>query len=405
MKAFNDYLIVKVSAELETFAGLMKDENGNEIRLILNPNFRPTHNSKISARVISVPLHLTGKNSPLYEIGPGYPKPSSYRGATHINSILNNTPKKYRAKTIIPYRCGLYEPNMQTNKGLKVEVQPNDEVYFHYNMLLNEHNYLFRDTDGFLVYKIPYTSVFCRVRNRKITMLNSFVLVSEAPDEDVVEVEVDGRSIKGKLEDKLLVPGDRPLYLSGILRHIGEGIGPDRRDIKPDTHVMFRPSSEFVNMIEGEAFYVMRQWDIIASWFPDEEIERMKEDPRFNEIFGRNHWIHPEGDYVMVRPNNIDTGGDVVAFDQNNPDQGFTQGTIFVPGESIKDNRKGKIFSYGVGKVIDSGNLCIDGKEIYYEKGSHYVYVEDYDLAFVRTGDIYGEYLRSPEADMEIAQR
>lgn len=391
MKAFNDYVIVKVDSELETFAGLIKDENGNEIRLILNPNFRPTHNAKICARVISVPKHLTGKNSPLYEIGPGYPKPSSYRGATHILNVLKNIPRKYRAKTVIPYRCGMYEPKMQTHKGLKIDVQPNDTVYFHYNMLLNEHNYLFRDpSDGFLVYKIPYTSLFCRVRNRKITMLNSFVLVSEVPDEDVVEVEVDGKAIKGKLEDKLLVPGDQPVYLSGILRHIGEGIGPYTRDIKPGTHIVFRPSSEFVNMIEDEAFYVMRQWDIIASWFPDEEIERMKEDPVFSEIFGRNHWIHPEGDYVMVRPNKIDPGG-VIAYDPSNPGQFSAPGEIFVPAESLRDNRKGKIFSYGVGKVVDSGNLCVDGKEIFYEKGSHYVYIDDYDLAFVRADNIYGE--------------
>lgn len=394
MEVYSDFVLVKVDSELETFAGMIKDDKGNEIKLILNPNFRPTHHSKISARVISSPRRLSGKDNPLYEIYPGSPRPLSYRGHDYIKSVMDDIPIRYQKNHVVPYQCGMFRPKMQTHADVQVDIEPGDTVYFHYNTLLNEQNYLYRDMrDGMLVYRVPYGSIYCRVRKQKITMLNAFVLVSEIYDDEVVDIEVDGRTVKGKMHGNLVASiGERPKYLSGILRHIGEGIGPDRRDIPVGTHVVFRPSSEFVNMIEGEAFYVMRHWDIVASWIPDSEIDELRHKPGF-EMFERNFWIRPEGDYVMVRPNPIKMGKNTRIFDPKAIIQKFKQGEIFLLPGTVKDNKKRKVFSYGVGKVIDSGVLCdINNKEVYYEKGPHYVYIEEYDLGFVRAGDVFGEH-------------
>lgn len=396
MKVVNDYVMVKVASELNTFAGLIHDEHGNEVQLVLNPNFKPTHHSRICAEVVAVPEYLTGKDNPLYELDPGLPRPLSYRGHEYIHGIMKNIPLKYQKNHRVPYNCGLFTPRFQTHQGLKVEVEPGDKVYFHYNSLLNEENYMYRDADGMLVYKILYSNLFCVIKNHEIKMLNGFILVQEIYDEDVQDIDIgNGVTIKGKMRNNLVMStGDKPLYLSGILRHIGEPIGPCRRDTKPGMMVMFRPSSEFINMIENEAYYVMRQWDIMASWIPDEEVARYKEaNPRLAEMMDKFDWICPEGDYIMVEPENIATKQKTKIYDPSAATQDFKPGEIFVLADSVKDNKKKKIYSFGVGKVISVGNLCpvdITNKRIMYGKGSYYVYVEEYGVAFIKAGDVFG---------------
>jgi co-chaperonin GroES (HSP10) len=401
MNIISDYVIVKVDSELNTFAGLIKDDKGNEIELVLNPNFRPTHHSKICAVVASVPSYLTGKDNPLYEIYQGAPRPTTYRGHDYVKSVMDSIPKKYQKKQKIPYQCGGYAPMMQTIAGMPVEVRVGDKVYFHYNSLLNEENYLWRDEDGMLVYKILYSNLFCYIRDQEIHMLNSYILVSEIYDEESKEIDRgDGVLIRAKTKGDLVVSVvDRPLYLSGKLEHIGKGIGPMKRSTRPGTLVMFRPSSEFINMIEGEPFYVMRQWDIIAEWMNKQEIDKIKSvDPRVSDAISGYDWLSPAGDYLLVKPDQIQLKEKTKVYDPNKMYQDFEPGEIFVLADSVKDNKKKKIHSFGVGNVISSGNICPDkytGKKIYYEKGSYYVWIEEYQVALVRYGDVFGSPIES----------
>lgn len=402
MKTVADYVLVRVQSELNDFLGVIKDENGNDVKLVLNPNWKPTHHVRICGEVVAVPEYLSGADNPLYEIYPGCPKPTQYRSHDSIEKMMLSVAEKHRSKKIIPYLCGRGLPNFQSHFGTSVEVEVGSKVYFHYNCLLTPENFMFQEADGNLVYRIHYSQLFCWIRKNEdeICMLNGYVLVTPY-FEETEEIDVDGVKIRGKTKGSLVTEiGSKPKYLTGIVQHIGKGIGPDSRDLPPGSLVLFRPSSEFSNVIEDQEFFTMRHWDLVATFISEEEIKYTKELALRDNFIIEFNDIIPVGDYVAIAPEDQPLARKTVThvYNPNLPTQQFKPGEIFLLDNAFSHEKKKKIQRYGVGEVIMMGELCkkkFDSQKVAYELSSYYLWVPEFGIAFIREGDILGTYKHS----------
>lgn len=416
MKLGSDFVMVRVSSTLNTFLGVIKDENGKEVKLVVNPDWRPTHHVRICAEVVAVPQYLSGRDNPLYENNPGSPKPVSYRSHDKINEQMEMMPKLYRKTANIPYLCGKYVPDFQTHAGVEPEVPVGSTIYFHYNSLLNTSNYMWSEPPGpdqdmgDLIYLIHYSQIFCYVVGGKITMLNGYVLVSEYYDGSPDEIEVNGQKMFGKVQNGIVTEiRTKPKYLTGMVEHIGKGIGKDIRQTEPGALVMFRPSSEFRNTIEGVTYYVMRHWDLVAEWLSDSEIRHVEELARQQGVVIEFNKLIPIGDYVMIVPEEQEISKNIVThvFDPNAITQDFKPGEIFVPHTAVSQEKKKKIHKYGVGTVLLQGELCAKnfvGKKVAFEKSAHYIWVEEFKVVLTRYGDIYGNYETTRDDNKDIVE-
>ncbi len=397
MRTISDYVIVRVQSELNDFLGVIKDEHGNDHELVLDPTWRPTHHARISAEVVAVPEYLSGQDHPLYEKYKGCPKPLAYRSHDTIQSQLETLPPKYRATTKIPYICGRHVVEMQTHLGVPVEVIPGDEIYFHYNCLLDPSNFIAREDDGNLLYRIHYAQIFCYVREGEINMVNAYVLVSPVFDGDAEAIEVNGQTIIGKVKNGLITEiGEKPKYLNGVVEYIGKGIGKDVRSVIPGDRIFFRPSSEFRNCILGVDFYIMRHWDLLLCYISEEEKAMTKKLAAEQGVVIEFNEAIPLGFYIMVEPEiqEIAKTTRTHIYDANAPTQDFQKGDLFLLPNVVSQTKKQKTLRFGVGRVILSGELAPDkytGKRVIYELSPFYQWVSEYKCALIKYSDILGE--------------
>ena len=379
-KWLSDFVYVRVSSELNDFAGFVKDESGNQVKLVLNPNWHPTQHVNICAEVVAAPDRVYARDSVRYEKPVGSPKPQSYRGHEAISAYVAKLPPKAKVKTIPRYNCGSYTPEYQTLKDTVPLIKKGDKVYFHYNSLLQEDNFMYREENGDLVYRIHYMSVFCFVRDSKITMLSGYVLLSSV-SELTEKIEVDGHQVSGKKHGNLVLiekPEDvkgntKAKYLTGILEHIGMPVADDEnaRIIVPGTKVLFKPNSQFKNTIEGKEYLLMNQWDLVAWLCPGVDHDDLM----------------PVGDYVSISPDEqIIAKTKLIEFDATKP-QEFKPGELFIPDGATGHNRK--IKKVGTGIVLWGPHEYMIKKVIYY-KSNDYMYVKEFDVVLVRHGDILG---------------
>lgn len=399
LKIVCDYVLVKIDSEFNKYLGVGRDDNGNEVQLLIDSRWRPEQHAKITAEVIAVPGYLSGKDNPYYEKYVGLPRPGTYRGHDQILKQLLMLPLKYQKKEEgkVPYRCFGWTPKMQTSYGIPVEVEVGDKSYFHYGSLINEENYMYRDTDGRMVYKIHYSQLFCVVREGKIIMLNGNVLVDEYADDDFEDVEVGDHSIRAKVKKGLVVQiGEKPKYLTGLLRYIGSPIGEEtRKTCAPGELIMFRPSSEFKNTIEGHEYYVMKQWDIVAKVLRvEKEVDELLS--MYAQVEVNN--LLPVGDYLLVEPEEVDFMPSVKKriFDPTQEIQDFKPGELFVLRETISHEKTNKFLKHGVGTVISGGELNdgkFTGKRVAYGKGHCYLYLPEYKKVLIRYTDVFGEFI------------
>lgn len=401
VKVEHDYVVVQLPEVMNEFCSELKDENGNVIKLVMNTSYHPTHHVRISAKVIAVPGRLSSNLEPLYEIYPGSPRPLQSRDTDQMQKQLNEMPAHYRKGNAgLTYLCGGFRPEFKTFENEPVEVPVGSTIYFHYNSLLKPENYMEKLENGDLLYRIPYTSIFCYVEYEggPINMVNNYCLVTPYVDEATQEIEMPGGGkIFGRMRGNLVISlEESKKYLTGVLRHIGRPIGPDHRSMTPvGALIMYRPSSEFVNNIEGDPYYVMRSTDIVAEWIEDSEIEKVKNIYALRGQTIEFNQIVPVGDYIMITPEqqSVMRQGQQIIFDPHNPNQKFNQGDLFVPDSAFSQDKKKKIHRYGLGKVLFSGELCTKDRkdlDVMYEKSGFYLYVPEFNVVFVREKDIYG---------------
>lgn len=238
--------------------------------LILDPSYDVYRNTKITAKVVSVPETIA--STVLYEEYVGFPYPTR----------VDDTGKRHPID---------FTPKMAVNEGPPL-VEPGDTIYFHY-LSLSKNNYLCQSDDGLDVYMIGYEQIFCRVRKGIIKMLNGFIAVTPFWDDGYEDVEFPAVSVTGDLTGetrKLRVKqskggiiydiNETPLFRTGTLEMKSDA--PDKKDYIVDVgdRIIYTDFSEFKNTIEGKEYYIMKLWSIVA-------------------VYKRNSMV-PMMDYVLI---------------------------------------------------------------------------------------------------------
>tara|TARA_R110002126_G_scaffold153682_3_gene300815 strand:- start:4373 stop:5368 length:996 start_codon:yes stop_codon:yes gene_type:complete len=155
-------------------------------------------------------------------------------------------------------------------------IREGDRIYFKYlgigmDFSDKSSTTFIRYEDGWNYHMIYNDILFCYVRDGDVRPLLGNVFVSPIEDENTREMLIGGVKVKVKTEGGLIYDTSaKPKYLEGVVRHIGESIGNEKRDIKPGDSIMYLPFSDFKNTIEGEEYYVMKQWFIIAKKIGEE---------------------------------------------------------------------------------------------------------------------------------------
>lgn len=242
-------VIVKLKGN---FNDKLKGEEGSEF--LLDVSYNPTHHIRTEAEVVGVPEKIN--SNVLTQVYSGSP---AYK--VHGNAPIKNL-----------YH---YQHKWLFTQDTDFDAIEGDVVYFHYNAIDWVNNYtengresfLGTDEDGFEYHQVDIETIFCRIRDGKIKMLNGKVLVTQLI-EDTEEIQlIDGNTVQGTTSESglILSLGEKPKYLEGIVQYIGEDVLCELT-VLPQDRVMYLKNSEFANTIEGIEYYVMSQWDIVAKW-------------------------------------------------------------------------------------------------------------------------------------------
>lgn len=349
MNTLTDTVVAVPSTKLEEH-GRVLGPDGKPVVIFKDTTFNPTYDkvARINGRVVLAPLKPDAMQvDSIYE---GYPLYGTYKSHEKIHrQVQRISPRDIGVRKFYErsYRPALHEPESITADMAEADIMEGEEVWFHFNAL-SDNRWLQYDAKAKEHhYHIPYSEIFMtkgrwKVRNhihQKYIMLNNYVLIEpyygKGLDE---EIDVHGKKVKvrtkkvGNLE--LVVElSEKPKYLHGIVKAIGDPVGPDHRNsINPNDKVIFLPKSEFENTIEDTTYYIMRQSDIVAA-APNENV------------------FVPVGDYVMLHPDKF----------YHEKLQHYVQGQKVEEGKILL--RDVDLPRPDTGVVIDKGELCGDEVE------------------------------------------
>lgn len=263
IQPINDYVFFTISKEYEDELTL---KNGLVLKVATQAD--AGRFTRIYGEVIAVPGKLTGEI--LFQKETGYPEPK----ASYSGEMIEELAKFGHKLTGYEYECTPYEREYYKLTDIAQEVKPGDRIYFHYNTIDEENKYKLED--GRKIYKVRYDQIICVARDGKIIPIGSHVLISMVWDEGVVEIDLDNlkipghspvSTVKGKMSASGLITElhDKPKHLEGIVEHIGKALkGEPVLDVVPGDKILFLPESDWINVIEGKEYFVMKQRDLIA---------------------------------------------------------------------------------------------------------------------------------------------
>lgn len=140
------------------------------------------------------------------------------------------------------------------------EVEVGDKVHVHFNAINGDSAMTVKHGDTTL-YLIPYSMIFCAVRNGKIIMIGGRVLCEAIYESDEVK---DGKRVATTKRKGIIIPNKHSLF-KARLSHIGTPcVGDPTLPCKSGDVVYYEVDSDFENEIEGKKYFVMRQENLIA---------------------------------------------------------------------------------------------------------------------------------------------
>jgi hypothetical protein len=365
-----DYVIVRVPSKMNDRIGslylgldpklvhrgeLPDDEQGTDF-------FNETHHVRTSAIVINAPSHL--RPVILREEYLGTPRYSPRMDHDDIRYTFSKMPPKERKKLErfgnSFYRCG-NPPDAYEAQPDSPEVRVGDTVHFEYATLLNDANRIDTDGEG-MVYRVPYQSIYCYVREGRITMINGWVFVEPTVKEHVTR--------------NIIMVNNKPQPNIGKIAHISEW-GKTFLPKVGDSCLFIRTLFSIKDwnsvadgheisgyQVEGSHYYPMRNWEIVA-------------------VDDNGSWRLKNG-YISVKPETINmiNGVDTVVYDPSK-NQVLKKGQLFIPPGSNVQTKEKKIHHYGIG-------LTHDGERIVYGKTHNYLYMNDIGTLFIHNKDVWG---------------
>ncbi len=300
----------------------------------------------------------------LYERYEGSPKYSPHISHEIIkDAVLRMPPKMQKNYGRNMYHCGNPVESYQKQPN-NPEILPGDTIHFEYSCLLADDAYFDEDSRG-EIYKIPYQSIYCYVRNGKTTMINGWVFVES------VTVE--------KFSEHIILINHKPMQNVGKVAHCSPFLHyhvPNAGDNCLFLRTLFSVKDwDQVNNsfeisgyeIDGKIFYPMKMWETVAV-----------------DVDGKWQTIN---DFVTVKPEKINEISNVstIEYNPNAPMQTYKPGQIFIPHGSNVHEKKRKIHNYGFG-------VC-DGNRVAFGKSHYYLYMDDLDLLFLHKKDIFGKFI------------
>ncbi len=140
------------------------------------------------------------------------------------------------------------------------KIRVGDKIYFHYLVpgAENQHDKKLR---------VPIEQVFCYVRDGQITMVGGHVLAKAVWDEDIQDVDVDGKTIKARVSDSGLVTSVNVDYRKNLSKvyHIGLPLkNSPELDCKAGDEVFMKKFSQQKYEIEGEEYFVFTQKELLC---------------------------------------------------------------------------------------------------------------------------------------------
>lgn len=232
--------------------------DGKPLDLVLDTSYTPLHHAKVDVEITDVGVLKGG----------------------HIHNRYNGSPG-YSSGKLHAY------PHVFMNlEDFNPDIQKGDKVYIHFNQIFDG-NFLWKDEEGMLIYKVIAAMIFCSIRDGEIIPHFGHMLVKpyfeEAEDitygEGSSEITVKGRLTESGLVKEINV---KPEYLIGVVHHVGSPVGFWPESISTGERILFLKKSEFDNVIEGEEYYVMKQWDTVAKF--DEKLDAYVPFANFVEI-------------------------------------------------------------------------------------------------------------------------
>lgn len=263
IKPISDYVFFTISKEYEDE---LKLKNGLVLQVATQADIGRF--TRIYGEVIAVPGKLTGEI--LFQKETGLPEPK----AAYTGEMVEELVKYGYRLTGFEYECTPYEREYYKLKDIAQDIEAGDRLYFHYNTIDEENKYTL--ADGTKIYKVRYDQIICIVKAGVIIPIGSHVLVSMVWDDDVVDIDLDNfkipghspvSAVKGKISASGLIEElhDKPKHLEGIVKHIGKALkGEPVLAVVPGDTIIFLPESDWINVIEGKEYFVMKQRDLIA---------------------------------------------------------------------------------------------------------------------------------------------
>lgn len=152
----------------------------------------------------------------------------------------------------------------EEGKEIIKEVQVGDKIYFHY---------LITSDEGFRIYgnyyRVPYYWIFASVRDSRIIPIGSWTLCKPTFEQEFEKVDVGGVKIDAVMSSSGLVTSiaKKPSVRHCSVSYIGEPLVEEGEiGVYSGSKVVLDINSNFVNKIEGEDYYTVKQrYILIAS--------------------------------------------------------------------------------------------------------------------------------------------
>ena len=202
-----NYLTVKVDS-------LMEDRiKSTSLDLKIRTDIRPTHHTKIYGEVIGLPRAFRDDVMPDGDI-------------------------------------------LWHSEGIEDFYKIGDKVYFHYNCVLDKQKQI---EDN--VFFIPARRIFLKVQSDNIIMSPGFSLGDKIYDDNVVEIELDGKKTMAQVSEATGIVIDmfpKPIEKNLLIKHSSIGKANDRVLMLDDNNMEIE--------VEDQTYYLLENRDIVGTY-------------------------------------------------------------------------------------------------------------------------------------------
>ena len=142
------------------------------------------------------------------------------------------------------------------SEGIEDFYKIGDKVYFHYNCVLDKAKQI---EDN--VFFIPARRIFLKVQCDNIIMSPGFSLGDKIYEDNVVEIELDGKQTMAEVSEETGIVIDmfpKPIEKNLLLKHSSNGKVNDR--------VLMLDDSNMEIVVEDQTYYLLENRDIVGTY-------------------------------------------------------------------------------------------------------------------------------------------